>query len=59
MNHYIAELKRITDNFEYHQSIEELQMQLQGLSSLIENNHNEAIKTPIKLDDMVSDVIYN
>ena len=59
MNPYLAELKKITDNYENYQRVDDLQQHLHALSSLIEIDSKEEAKSPIKASDMVSKVVGN
>lgn len=59
MNPYLAELKKITDNYENYQRVDDLQQHLHALSSLIEIDSKEEAKLPIKASDMVSKVVGN
>jgi replicative DNA helicase len=59
MNPYLAELKKITDNYENYQRVEDLQQHLYSLSSMIEIDTKEEAKLPIKASDLVSKVVGN
>ena len=59
MNPYLAELKKITDNYENYQRVEDLQHHLYSLSSMIEIDAKEEAKLPIKASDLVSKVVGN
>ena len=59
MNPYLAELKKITDNYEHYQRVEDLQQHLYSLSSMIEIDIKEEAKLPIKASDLVSKVVGN
>jgi replicative DNA helicase len=57
MNPYLAELKKITDNYENYQRVEDLQQHLYALSAMIEIDIKEEAKSPIKASDIVSKVL--
>lgn len=57
MNQYLRELKKITDNYENYQQVEDLQQHLSTLISMIDNDVRDDDKTPVKASDLVSSVI--
>jgi replicative DNA helicase len=57
MNPYLAELKKITDNYENYQRIEDLQQHLYALTSMISNDIVDESKTPIKASDFVTSIV--
>ncbi len=57
MNQYLIELKKITDNYENYQRVEDLQQQLYALSSMIDNDKKDEIKTSIKASDLVTTIM--
>ena len=59
MNPYLTELKKITDNYENYQRVDDLQQHLYSLSSMIEIESKEEAKLPIKASDLVSKVVGN
>jgi replicative DNA helicase len=57
MNPYLAELKKITDNYENYQRVDDLQQHLYALTSMISNDIVDDSKTPIKASDFVTSIV--
>lgn len=59
MKQYLVELKKIAENYENYQQIDELQNHLYALASMIEIDAKEEEKIPIKASDIVNTVVAN
>lgn len=57
MNTYSAELKRISENYENYNSVEDLQIQLHALTAIIDNEAKEETATAIKASDLVTSIV--
>ena len=57
MNQYLAELKKIADNFENYQHVDDLKQELFAFSVRINNDEKEAEKTSFKASDKVGSIV--